>query len=260
MNAFPAHVLVTGGAGGIGAAVAAAALDRGAVVTLIDLDAARIGEVEGALGVSDRTLAIAADVTRADEMERAFLEAEEAFGPVEALVACAGTRAPITTVGEMPEQLWWDTIGANLGGVFIAAREAVRSFGRHGTAGSVVTVSSLLGGPARRGQAAYSSSKAGVNQLTRVLAVELAELGARANSVCPGTVNTPMLSRAVEQDGPSVLADRVDGSRELMRPGIPLGRIAEPEDVAAAVMFLVSADARHITGQTLYIDGGESLI
>ena len=126
--------------------------------------------------------------------------------------------------------------------------------------GAIVTVASLSGYAPRIGQSAYCVSKAGVIQFTRTLALELSEHCVRANAVCPGTVNTAILKQAQTQDGPQVLQERIYGSPARFRPGIPLRQIADPEDIAMTILFLLSSAARHITGQTIFVDGGESIV
>jgi 2,3-dihydro-2,3-dihydroxybenzoate dehydrogenase len=126
--------------------------------------------------------------------------------------------------------------------------------------GAIVAVASLSGFAPRIGQSAYCVSKAGVIQFARTLALELAEHRIRVNSVCPGTVNTALIKQAQAQDGPQILQDRIYGNAARFRPGIPLRQIAEPEDIAATILFLLSPAARHITGQTIFVDGGESIV
>jgi NAD(P)-dependent dehydrogenase (short-subunit alcohol dehydrogenase family) len=110
------------------------------------------------------------------------------------------------------------------------------------------------------GQSAYCASKAAVIHFSRVLALELSAHQVRVNSVCPGTTETPLIKQAILQEGPHTLSDRIHGSLELFRAGIPLRRIAQPDDIAATIAFLLSTSARHITGQAIFVDGGESIV
>ncbi|QOC90144.1 2,3-dihydro-2,3-dihydroxybenzoate dehydrogenase [Micromonospora craniellae] len=243
--------LVTGAARGIGAAVAAALSARGAHVALTDRDgpgARRRAEMlAGARGYP-------MDVTDADAVERTFAVVEEELGPIHICVSVAGILRPARVLDATDDD-WRTTFDVNTTGVFHVLRCAGRRMAaRNG--GSIVVVSSNAAGVPRMGMAAYAASKAATSMLTKCLGLELAGHGVRCNVVAPGSTDTDM-QRALSTGGGDTAV--VAGSLPTFRTGIPLGRIADPTDVADAVLFLVSDQARHITMHDLYVDGGATL-
>ncbi len=254
-------IAVTGAASGIGLTTAGRLAAGGAKVALIDLDEATLAAAAGNLAAAGRNvLAIPADIADAAAMEAAMTRVVQRFERLDGFVANAGVRMQSTPIVDLDDAVWDRVVRVNLRGPFVSCRAAARAM-RGNTAGAMVLVASISGHAVRLGQSAYCASKAGVIRFSAVLALELAEHGIRVNSVCPGTVNTAMFKLAQAQDrGAKELEERIHGSLARMRAGIPLRRIAEPEDVAAAVRFLLSADARHITGQALFVDGGESVV
>jgi 2,3-dihydro-2,3-dihydroxybenzoate dehydrogenase len=253
-------VAVTGAAGGIGLETARQLAASGDNVALIDVDAPALSIAEQAIPhAHGRMMSIAADTAETSQMEDAIHAITARFGRLDALVANAGIRMRSTRVTELDDDVWDRLLRVNLRGVFVACRAGARAM-IAAKSGAIVAVASISGHVPRIGQSAYCVSKAGVIQLSRTLALELAEHRIRVNVVCPGTVNTALLKQAQAQDGPEVLQDRIYGSAAHFRPGIPLRQIAEPEDVAAMILFLLSPAARHITGQSIYVDGGESIV
>jgi 2,3-dihydro-2,3-dihydroxybenzoate dehydrogenase len=253
-------VAVTGAAGGIGLETARQLAASGANVALIDVDAPALTLAERTIPHADgQLMSIAGDTAETSHMEDAIQAITARFGRLDALVANAGIRMRSTRIAELEDDVWDRLLRVNLRGVFVACRAGARPM-IAAKSGAMVTVASISGKVPRIGQSAYCVSKAGVIQLTRTLALELAEHGIRVNAVCPGTVNTALLKQAQAQDGPEVLRHRIYGSTDTFRPGIPLRQIAEPEDVAAMILFLLSPAARHMTGQSIYVDGGESIV
>ncbi|PZT73644.1 MULTISPECIES: 2,3-dihydro-2,3-dihydroxybenzoate dehydrogenase [unclassified Streptomyces] len=251
--------LVTGAGRGIGEAVVRALVARGCRVLATDADPEGIdalaGEHDGL--VVARTL----DVTDAAAVETAVAETEESLGTLDIAVNVAGILrcSPVT---ELTDEDWAATFAVNTDGVFHVSRSVARRMAGRG-AGSIVTVASNAAGIPRTTMAAYAASKAAAVMFTKCLGLELAPLGIRCNTVSPGSTLTDM-QRAMwpagedRDDGPA--ARRViAGDLPSFRTGIPLGRIAEPADVAEAVAFLVSDRARHITLHDLYVDGGATL-
>jgi len=238
--------LVTGGARGIGAAVVDGLAEAGAIVAAVDL-------VEGAS--RDGVTSFIADVGDPAAVARVVDEVERELGPVGIGASVAGVLKP-GSVCDTSDEDWAATFAVNSTGVFTVLREISRRMLPR-RSGVLVTVGSNAAGVPRSGMAAYAASKAAATMLTRCLGLELAGSGIRCNIVSPGSTDTDMQRLLwTDENG----ADRViAGNPEQYRVGIPLGRIAEPADIADAVLFLASDRARHITMQNLYVDGGATL-
>ncbi|WP_199443619.1 2,3-dihydro-2,3-dihydroxybenzoate dehydrogenase [Umezawaea beigongshangensis] len=248
-----AVALVTGAAGGIGAAVVDALVRAGAAVAALDVDAAGLDEVAARSG--GRVTPFAVDVGNSAAVAGVVDEVEREIGPIGIGVPVAGILRP-GSVCDTTDEDWAATFAVNATGVFAVLREVSRRMVPRGR-GALVTVGSNAAGVPRTGMAAYAASKAAATMLTRCLGLELAGSGIRCNVVSPGSTDTSM-QRLLWTDDSG--ADRViAGVPEEFRVGIPLGRIADPADVAEAVLFLVSDRARHITMQNLYVDGGATL-
>lgn len=243
--------VVTGAAGGIGAATVTALAETGRAVAALDSDADRLRALSGDLGERGaNTVTYEVDVCDTAAVESAFDKIEANQGAVTGLVNVAGLLRP-GTVLETSDADWAATFAVNTTGVLVASRAAARRMSGRGH-GAIVTVGSNAGGVPRAGMAAYAASKAAAAHLTRCLGLELAPLGVRCNIVSPGSTDTPML-RALGA------GDVIAGDAAAFRTGIPLGRVAEPSDIADAVLFLLSERARHITMHELYVDGGATL-
>jgi NAD(P)-dependent dehydrogenase (short-subunit alcohol dehydrogenase family) len=243
--------LITGAASGIGLATAEFFCREGAAVVLADTQAERAEEAAGRLrGDGHRAVAVRMDVTRSDDVRAAVEAAVRAFGRLDVLFANAGIGYTGELVDTSDED--WDAVMAvNARGVFLSCREAVRQMLAQRPAGGAVvingSISGLVGIP---GQAPYAPSKGAVVEMTRQLAVEYARRGVRVNCVCPGTVDTPVLRRAMAMSAdPQAFLD-------MLVAGHPIGRIGRPEEIAAAVAFLASDEASFITGSILSVDGG----
>lgn len=252
--------LVTGAATGIGAAVAEALAKDGAGVAAVDLDLAGLHATTDGLSGPQRHGAYRADVCDPAEVEAAVARAESELGPISVLVNVAGVlrTGPALDIGD---DEWAAVFGVNTSGVFHTCRTVGRRMARRGE-GCIVTVASNAAGVPRAQMAAYAASKAAAAQFTRCLGLELAPLGIRCNVVAPGSTDTAMLHSMWDAAGASAEQGEravIEGSPELYKVGIPLQRVAQPQDVADAVLFLVSERARHITMQDLYVDGGAAL-
>lgn len=252
-------IAITGGASGIGHATAERIVERGGSVVLIDVNASAAKEAAARLDpAGKKAVGVGADVTDTTAIGSALNVAIERHGRLDGLVTSAGIRQPSARIADMPLELWERILRVDLGGTFLTCQAASRIMGKAG-AGAIVNVSSLSGHSPRVGQAAYCAAKAGVISVTKVLALELAASNVRVNCVCPGTTITPFNSEALKREGEQGVQTRIDGDTKQYRPGIPLRRLAEAGDVAASIVFLLSAEARHITGIELFIDGGESV-
>lgn len=228
--------IVTGGARGIGRAIAACLLERGAQVAIFD--AQLEGEaVEGAP-------AYRVDVRDPAAVREGIARAHDALGKLTFLVNNAGIRhyAPLL---EYTEQQWRDTIDVDLSGAFFCAQAVVPRLLDNG-GGRIVNIGSIVGRIGTANRVAYCSAKAGIEGLTRALAIELGSREITANTVAPGVTETELMQR--------YFGDEVATRRIL--DGTPMGRWGQPPDVAHAVAFLVGPDAAYINGTTLYVDGG----
>lgn len=248
--------LVTGAAGGIGQAVVRALVGHGAVVAAVDRDGERLRKAVVELsGEGRRVAAFPADVSDSASVDALVDRVERDLGPVEYLVNGAG----VLRLGEartFGDEDWLTTFAVNVNGVFHVSRAVVdRMVPRR--RGAIVTIASNAASTPRAGMAAYAASKAAATMFTKSLGLEVARFGIRCNLVAPGSTDTPMLG-SMWHDA-SGLEATMQGDSEAFRVGIPLGRLAQPSDVADAVVFLLSDRARHITLHDLTVDGGAGL-
>jgi 2,3-dihydro-2,3-dihydroxybenzoate dehydrogenase len=268
--------LVSGAANGIGAAVARALAEQGHVVAGIDVVAP--GSASGNVGcyqvvaresasgkvvgyhvvapgsASGSVVGYQADVSDPGAVATVVERIEAELGPIEVLVNVAGVlRAK--TVAMTTDEDWTSTFAVNTTGVFLLSRAVTSRMSQRGK-GTVVLVGSNAAGVPRKRMAAYAASKAAATMFTRCLGLELAEHGIRCNIVSPGSTDTDRQRALWGEEGARAV---IEGSPRDFKVGIPLGRLADPADIADAVVFLVSDRARHITMQDLYVDGGATL-
>lgn len=244
--------VVSGGARGIGRAVVDALVAAGARVAVLDVapgDASAAPDVQSSVRVERVDVAVSRDV------EAAIDRIETEWGPIDFGVSVAGVLS-LGPVADTSDEAWQRTFDVNATGVFYLLRALARRMAPR-RRGSLVTVSSNAAGIPRHGMAAYAASKAAATMFTRCLGLELAASGIRCNIVAPGSTRTPM--QEAMWSAATTEADVVHGSLDRFRPGIPLGRIGEPADVAEAVLFLLSDRARQITMTEIYVDGGATL-
>ena len=245
------HVVITGGAGGLGRALGDVFAASSTRISLLDLSAPDTEAVAAKINSAGGSAAgRACDVTDPEQVAAAFAWAEDTFGRPDILVNNAGINKRGTSLG-ITEAEWDQTFAVNLKGYYHCARQLAQRLLDSGQPGSIVNVSSIGGvSSLGRGNFSYGITKAGVNQLTRELAVVWGRQGIRVNAVAPCQIATEGLKRLGER--PSEEGQLLD---TFLR-GIPLGRLVEPSEVAAAVAFLASDAASMITGVVLPVDGG----
>ncbi|MFI9173083.1 2,3-dihydro-2,3-dihydroxybenzoate dehydrogenase [Streptomyces lincolnensis] len=248
--------LVTGAAGGIGEAVVRLLAERGVTVAAVDLDPDRLTTTVDKL-VADGLAVHAhpADVSSSTEVEALVDRVERELGPLDHLVNAAGVLR-LADARALTDLDWSTTFAVNTTGVFFVSRAVVnRMVPRR--RGAVVTVASNAAGTARSQMAAYAASKAATTAFTKCLGLEVARHNIRCNVVAPGSTDTPMLHGM--HSARSAAAASVAGDPGAYRAGIPLGKVARPEDIAHSVAFLLSDEAGHITMHSLTVDGGATL-
>jgi 3-oxoacyl-[acyl-carrier protein] reductase len=238
--------VVTGASKGIGAEIAKELAAEGAAV-VVNYSSSKAGAervVADIVGRDGKAVAVQADMTKPDQVERLFAEANRAFGRLDVLVNNAGVYefAPIE---EVTADHFHRQFDLNVLGLLLATKEAVRHFGSAG--GSIVNISSVVATAAPPHTSVYSATKAAVNAITRSLAQELGSRQIRVNSINPGMVETEGLHAAGIPDS---------DFRKQVEAQTPLGRIGQPGDIAPAAVFLASNDSSWITGESFYIAGG----
>lgn len=238
------NALVTGAANGIGFAIARLLAEKGARVVLndVDIDAARAAVAS----IGERHFVIQADVSNEDEVNRMVSEAVTLLGGIDILVNNAGVSdGAVPTLGQSLA-VFERTLATHVNGTFLVSKAVVARMAQS-SGGAIVNLGSIAGQLGVPIRTAYSVAKAGVAMMTRVLACEWASLGIRVNAVAPGYVRTGLVTKLIV-DG------RLDPARICTRT--PLGRMAEPEEIARVVVFLASDDASYVTGAVVPVDGG----
>ncbi|MGH7789990.1 MAG: SDR family NAD(P)-dependent oxidoreductase [Candidatus Binatia bacterium] len=249
-------ILVTGAASGIGQAIAERLVASGASVALVDRDAMRLAEVSAALRAAGGTaVPIIADVSDAAAADAAVTRAARELGGLKGLITSAGIFdiSDMAPLADVALETFTRVIGINLTGTFLFAKYALPHLLEAGAAGggaAIVTVASTAGLRGHGYGSGYTASKGGVIALTRLLAFQYGEHGVRANCVCPGLTDTPMTGGAYRDPGLAAAVTR----------GVPLRRVAQPEEIAALACFLVSDDASYVNGQIIAADGGATVM
>jgi 2-hydroxycyclohexanecarboxyl-CoA dehydrogenase len=243
--------IVTGGASGIGRAIAEACAREGARVAVVDLNEAGARDTVAAIEKAGGTAAAwHVDITDVAAVDRMTDEVAARWGGVHVLVNCAGWDTPMPFVDTTPE--FWDKILAiNLKGPIACMRAALRVMIAQ-ESGKIVTIASDAGRVGSTGEAVYSAAKGGLIALTKTVAREVARHRINVNCICPGPSDTPLFRNEFAATSPKLA--------ESLKRVIPWGRLGVPDDVAPAVVFLASDDAGFITGQTLSVSGGLTMI
>ena len=239
--------LVTGASSGLGIQFAKALADNGASVALVARRADRLAALKAEIeGKGGKAVAIEADVTDAVAMARAFDAVEKAFGTVTILVNNAGIAQSPRRAIDVSAEEWRKVLGVNLDAVFANAQEAARRMLAAKQQGSIVNIASVLGFGVAKGVAAYATAKAGVVQITKALAVELAFKGVRVNAIAPGWFVTEINDKYLMSE-----------AGEALKRDIPMGRFGKAGDLDGALLLLVSDAGSYITGSTIVVDGGQ---
>lgn len=238
-------MLVTGGARGIGYAVAELARECGAEVAICDIDRHEADAASRRLGPD--VLGLAADVSREDESEAAVQSVLARFGRVDVLVNSAGVLQQLRGTLRQASSDWRRVIEVNLHGTFLMAQAAARAMNSLRIAGAIINIASIAGLVGFRASNSYGVSKAGVAMLTQTLATDLACRGIRVNAVAPGFIRSAMTESLADE--PSLAGGAIERR-------IPMGRLGNPDEIARAVVFLASDWSSYVTGVVLPVDGG----
>lgn len=243
--------IVTGAGSGIGRAIASLLAKEGAKVIVADISTRDGAEtVRSIAREGGGAFFIEADVSRALSVKKLLAATIGKYGRLDILVNNAGVES-VGSVVDIPEESWDRVIKINLKGTYLCSKYSIPKM-IDGGGGVIVNVGSVLGLIGSRGEAAYCASKGGIMSLTRAMALDFAGSNIRVNCVCPGSVLTPTFKRVMEASGDY----RTMFARNLEK--IPLKRVAQPEEIAEAVLYLVSDRSSYVTGATLVIDGGWS--
>jgi len=245
-------IVITGGGGGIGRATAMLCARRGDCVAVLDIDGDAAGQAanDAMAAGSPLALGLSCDVSVEEQVETAFSEAQSRLGAPYGVFANAGIDVG-GFIHELPLERWNHVIGTNLTGVFLTCKHGLRQMLAAGVAGSIVCASSPCGFVALPvgGVGAYSATKGGISALTRCMAIDYAKFGIRVNAIAPGATETGMMWN-------NVSSDEIARMRIQLDKDIPLGRLAQPDDPARAVLWLLSDESAYVTGSHLVCDGG----
>ncbi len=251
-------VIVTGASGGIGQACVQALDAAGATVAGADLASAPFDRVIAELNLDKRHSAHCVDISDQNSVNQLISEVVHAHGHLDGVINTAAILETYPFL-DIPLDSWERTFAVNTRGSFLMAQAVARQLVKQGTGGRIVLVASNVGFTPRMNNASYASSKAAVIHLVRSMAMELSKYNITVNALCPGSTATKMLVDVQAKGDPKRLEGIIKGSIEQWRTGIPLGRLAEPEDQAAIAVFLMTEAARYITGQAIRVDGGQTL-
>lgn len=236
--------LITGATGGLGAEIARALHHQGASVVLSGTRKEKLDTLAKELG--DRAYVIACDLSNSEETQRLIPEVEATLGGLDILVNNAGLTQDGLML-RMSDEQWSKVLEVNLTSCFRLSREAIKGMMKQ-RSGRIINITSIVGVTGNAGQANYAASKAGLIGLSKSLAAEVATRGITVNCIAPGFIESPMTSVLNEKQ------------RENILSAIPQGAIGVPQDIAASVVYLASDEAKYVTGQTLHVNGGMTMV
>ena len=247
--------IITGAGSGLGRAAAILFAREGAKVVVAanrEKDGQQtVNSIEEAGGDA---ILVRVDVTRATDLENAIKAAVDKYGKLDIMLNNAGTPGPGKLIADITEEEWHRVISVNLTGVFLGMKYAIPEMLKSG-GGVIINVSSVAAISPRRYTGAYAAAKSGVIQLTRVTALEYARKNIRVNCILPGPIDTPFFTKVTGGDPGKIAA-----FKEMVRNEVPLGRFAQPGEIARVALFLASDEASYITGAAFAADGGQSLV
>lgn len=238
--------LITGASGGLGASIAKALFAQGATVALTGRKKEALESLASELGDASRVHIIIGDLSSAEGAEKVMSDAETAMGQVDILVNNAGLTKD-TLAMRMTDDMWQEVIDVNLTGAFRLTRSAIKGMMKRRN-GRIINIASIVGVTGNPGQANYCASKAGLIGMTKSMAQEVGSRGITLNCVAPGFIATAMTD-ALNDD-----------QKATINAKIPAQRMGQPEEIAAAVVYLASDEASYVTGQTLHVNGGMAMI
>ena len=239
-------IIVTGAGGGMGQAIVAQLIEQGAVVIGIDLSI-------DSMRTYDRFIAKEASALDENKISEIFLEIHTEFGKIDGIVNAIGIAQSATPIEDVTLEQWNRLININATSLFITCKEAVK-YMKPKRKGSIVTIASISAVRPRPGLQSYIASKGAAESFSRAMAIELASYSIRVNTIHPGPADTGMLAQFAAKD-----ADGAITKEEIFKQSVPLGELIQPEDIAYAVVYLLSDRAKMVTGATLNVDGGRGL-
>jgi ketoreductase len=250
--------IVTGGATGIGKAIAYALAGRGAQVAIASRQQSRLNETAQEFVASGfSVLPIVMDIRSKADVERAVSEVAARWGAVHILVNNAGISG-LSKIDDPDDSLWHNIVATNLTGVYLITKEALRHMPNH-QGGRIITISSVLGKFGVPGYTAYCATKHGVIGFTRALALEVVGRGITANTICPGWVDTAMAAQGMSETA-AIQGITIEEFKAQAIAAMPIRRFINAEEVAELVCYVASENARGITGQAINICGGQTMV
>lgn len=244
------HAVITGGASGIGAAIAEQYIKEGMRVTLMGRNQARLADMSRQLKASAQQV----DISKADDVRQAFAAAVETNGPVTILVNNAGS-AESAAFTKMNDELWDSMLAVNLTGTYLCTKSVLDAMAKAGF-GRIINIASTASLKGYAYVSAYCAAKHGVLGLTRALALEMAKKGVTVNAICPGFTDTDLVSRSLDTIVESTGMQRQQALAELVKNN-PQGRLIKPQEVAETALWLCHPNSASITGQAIAVAGGE---